>query len=247
MRSCVGVFFCPQTLLTSVVLICLSYGCGDRMARPPVDLRAARLAPQHEPVVIDGTITTKDEWSGAAVVPFKPNGRAEFLWDDKGLYVYMDDGTSHPPFGPEEGLCLSLFGDSGRGMVILKFQARFDGSGWYTVELSEAWKGGLKGPKNEVWPDLKPVPVIAFPRTADAPKEPSRFVCPRAGSGSADTGDANVDAEFVSRSMPAARDNWMGELFISWSMLNPEATPPADLFIHVYRLMIERPTSTLRM
>lgn len=61
---------------------------------------------EHSPVVIDAEQSSKDEWAGSVAVPLKPKGRAEFLWDAKGVYVRFsaDRPTTHGP----EAVCLSI-------------------------------------------------------------------------------------------------------------------------------------------
>lgn len=93
-----------QATLASVILIAVGAGC-ETTSRVLVDLSGSRLAGGHDPVIIDGKLTSANEWARAATAPLPVEGNLAVLWDERGLY-----GKVHGEFPPSRGMdeCVSV-------------------------------------------------------------------------------------------------------------------------------------------
>lgn len=89
-------------------------GCGAASIRKPVDLSEAKLTADHDPIVIDGRITTPGEWQGAATVRFPKQGRVIFLWSDEGIYGRLW-GPQAISWEADEKICISITGTNAQG------------------------------------------------------------------------------------------------------------------------------------
>jgi len=130
-------------ILGAVMVGCF-VGCGllPRSVMPPVDLSSAYVSPTHAPVVVDGQVTSRDEWAGAAKVPIKglAGARASFLWSDDGLYGLLH-GDWWLSGDPDESLCVSVAGDWGQKTRYVRLYLKEDrggvsGSPQRTVKLA---------------------------------------------------------------------------------------------------------------
>lgn len=184
--------------------------CGPPSTRRPVDFGKARMLPRHSPVVIDAEQSSKDEWAGSVAVPLKPKGRAEFLWDAKGVYVrFSADRPMHDP----EAVCLSIadFVNSSDCRSV-RFRMKLEGWG------PDATMGLVKVVTNRGW------------RNPLLPPFDRKLI------------------QFRTKNLPAKLAmRWSAELFMSWELLGCKNAPRGKIIAHVYRLVIERPTSLLIM
>ncbi len=200
------------TSLAVAVIVVSATGCGTPSTRKPVDLSVARVLGGHEAIVIDGQLSSRGEWRDAVGVPFEPGGRAHFLWDEDGIYVRLQNNRP-PPDGPEEALCISLYGGS-PGLILLI--------------RGDHQRGRKRGVR------------LAEVRT--------KTVCPVSSFRTSASGHGDKDIRFVSRSAVAKRGMpWEAEMVIPWESITRNGTPGSEMFIHLYRVIIERPTSVLKM
>lgn len=205
-RDLQAIVVCSAGLLVS--------SCWTPSTRRPVDFGKARMPREHSPVVIDGEKSSKDEWAGSVAVPLKPKGRAEFLWDAKGVYVRFS-GHGYWPAHDPEAVCLSItdFINSPDCRSV-RFHMK---EGWGRDSAMELVKVVTnRGWRNPLLPpfDRKLIQFRANPQ------------------------------------MPAKRTSfmrWSAELFMSWELLNCKNAPRGKIIAHVYRLVVERPTSLLIM
>lgn len=188
--------------------------CGTGCTRKPVDFGKARMPREHSPVVIDAKESSKDEWAGSVAVPLKPKGRAEFLWDAKGVYVRFS-GRGYWPAHDPEAVCLSItdFINS-PDCRSARFHMKVGSGRDSPMELVKVVTNG--GWRNPLLPpfDRK---LIQFRANPILPAKRISFM------------------------------RWSAELFMSWELLGCKNGPRGKIFADVYRLVVERPRSWLRM
>jgi len=174
------------------------------------------MLPRHSPIVIDGKESSKDEWAGSVAVPLKPKGRAEFLWDAKGVYVrFSADWLTRDP----EALCLSI-------------SNYIKATGYRSARFHMKGRWGRHGPMDSPMELVKVVTDNDW-RNPLLPPFDRKLIQFRANP-----------------ILPAKRTSflrWSAELFMSWELLGCKNAPRGKIFADVYRLVVERPRSRLRM
>jgi hypothetical protein len=182
-------------------------GC-NQLTRPPVDLASARIS--GEP--------TSADWDKAAAVSVPPDVKAQFLWNDKGIYCSLGcPGTRHV-VEVNERICLAFVipfdGQEKPGEAIFYLSTAGLGAPFPVGEMwvSPLWAEGLNGHGRG--------PLDARLYDVKASAIPSQF--------------ANV--------WP-----WRLNLFVSWEALTPDKAPPAKLNVYAYLLKGERPYAFLKL
>ena len=123
----------------------LSAGCtGPQLTKDPVDLAPGKCTPRHDPIVVDGKRTTEAEWAEGRLVRLADDKiAARFMWDDGGIYGFLNSNT---PLATEPGvsICVAITSGSGgqyRYAFLYFSRAPFGGK----VELARAVSGRGSG------------------------------------------------------------------------------------------------------
>ncbi len=97
-----------KSKLLAVVCLGLAVGCQNSGTRSAVDLGRAKIPANHDPIIVDANMDAHArEWDGAKEVPISTDGKAQFMWDDKGLYGHLASKVM-PSSNADESVCISM-------------------------------------------------------------------------------------------------------------------------------------------
>ena len=212
-------------LATVVVFSCA--GCGDRWNRRPVDFAKARCPAGYVPVASEANANEK-VWTGGATVPIGKAGKARFVWDDKGIYCFLDNSkNSWWAPGRDESICVS-------------FAAKQEQYRHVRLYFSAGLLPGQPVPTPRV-PEVTSRPIIGGHEVRLA-----KTVAQSTSNPLFDLDPKLIRFESSCIYAKCGRP-WKTWFFLSWKALSDKEAPPKSLFVHVFIISGVRPYSFLKM